>query len=76
MEAQLRDAANEGNLPTVQWILQQAGGVSVNAGDQDGWTALHFAVICGQVAIVQAILQVEGVAQGDGMLTGLGGSAG
>ena len=33
----------------------------MNAGTQGGWTALHFAVRLGHVAIVQAILQVEGV---------------
>ena len=61
MQEQFLEAASQGNLPTVQWILQQPGGVNVNAGDQDGLTALHFAVCRGSVAIVQAILQVEGV---------------
>ena len=61
MEEQLCDAAILGDLPTVRWILQQPG-VDVNAGDEDGWTALHFAVFRGpHLAIVQAILQVEGV---------------
>jgi len=60
MEAQLRQAAAEGNLPTVQRILQQPGGVNVNSGTQSGWTALHYAVLGGHVAIVQAISQTEG----------------
>jgi len=61
MEVQLRDAAVQGDLPTVQWILQQPGGVNLNAGHHDGWTALHFAVFRGHLAIVQAILQADGV---------------
>jgi len=61
MEAQFRHAAYDGDLPTVQWILQQPGGVNVNEGTVLGLTALHFAVYSGHLAIVQAILQVEGV---------------
>jgi len=62
MEAQFRDAASEGDLSTVQRILQQpGGGLNVNAGNQHGFAALHFAVMKGQLAIVQVILQVEGV---------------
>ena len=61
----LHRAAFQGNLPTVRRILQQqpSGGaaVNVNADDEDGWRALHFAVHRGHLAIVQAILQVEGV---------------
>ena len=57
----LLDAAFEGDLPTVQWILQQPGGVNVNAGNEDGWTALHYAARKCHLRIVQAILQVEGV---------------
>jgi len=61
MEAQLRNAVGERDLPTVQRILQQ--GVNVNAGDNQGWTALHRAVSCGcgHLAIAQALLQVDGV---------------
>jgi len=60
---QLRDAAMQGDLPTLLRILQQpaGGGFIVNAGDPHGWTALHYAVCRGRLAIVQAILQVEGV---------------
>ena len=63
MEEQLRDAAYKGNLPTVRRILQQppGGGFNVNAADEDGMTALHQATFRGSLAIVQAILQVEGV---------------
>jgi len=58
----LKPPLKEGDQPTVQWILQQPGGVNVNAGgEQNGWTALHLASLCGHVAIVQAILQVDGV---------------
>jgi len=57
----LKPPLKEGDQPTVQWILQQPGGVNVNAGgEQNGWTALHLASLCGH-AIVQAILQVDGV---------------
>ena len=60
---QLRDAVFAGNLPTVRRILQQppGGGFNVNAGDEGGFTALHAAVDGDHVAILQAILQVEGV---------------
>ena len=62
MEEQFRRAASEGDLPTVQWILQQPdGGFNVNAGNERGFTPLHVAVLRGHLAIVQAILQVEGV---------------
>ena len=62
MEAQLRDAVSQGDLPTVRRILQQPGGVNVNEGRTfDGWTALHLAILSSHLAIVQAILQVEGV---------------
>jgi len=63
MEEQLRDAANQVDLPTVRRILQQPGvNFNVNAGDENnGWTALHHAVFRRHLAIVQAILQVEGV---------------
>jgi len=61
MEQQLRNAAVDGDLPTVQRILQQPGGVNVNAGTQRGLTALHYAAECTVLGIVQAILQVEGV---------------
>jgi len=63
MEGFLRGAAFRGDLPTLQWILQQPGGVNVNAADitQYGFTALHYAVSRGHLAIVRAILQVEGV---------------
>jgi len=56
MDRQLLRAAEEGDLPTVQWILQQPGGVNGDIG-----VALQFAVKRGHVAIVQALLQVEGV---------------
>jgi len=61
MEVQLRHAASQGDLPTVQGILQQPGGVNVNAGDEAGWRGLHFAAAFGNLEIVQEILQVEGV---------------
>jgi len=63
-EAQLRRAVLEGNLPTVQRILQQPapGGVNVNAaGDVSGWTALHLAVGMCHLEILQAILRASGV---------------
>jgi len=59
MEVQLRGLAVRGDLPTVRRILQQS--VNVNAGNEHGDTALHFAVLKGHIAIVQAILQVDGV---------------
>ena len=62
MEAQLRQAVWRQDLRTVQGILQQPVGFNdVNATDTIGWTALHSAVFEGHLAIVQAILQVEGV---------------
>ena len=63
MEEQLRDAAYKGNLPTVRRILQQppGGGFNVNAADEEGMTALHYAARFSVVGIVRAILQVEGV---------------
>ena len=61
MERQLRRAIFEGDLPTVQWILQQPRRVNVKAFNENDFTALHFATISGHVAIVQAILQVDGV---------------
>ena len=62
MEEQLRDAVFEGNLPTVRRILG-GGFFNVNAPvmNESGLTALHLAVYRGHLAIVQAILQVEGV---------------
>ena len=60
-QRRLRGAAVVGDLPRVRRILQQPGGVNVNAGDEDGWTALHLAVFRGHLAIVQAILQAVGV---------------
>ena len=64
MERQLRRAVLDQDLPTVRRILQQPGGGFINnvsATDTNGWTALHCAVYRGHLAIVQAILQVEGV---------------
>ena len=62
MEEQLRRAVFEGNLPTVQRILQQQpGGVNVNAGIQASLTALHVAVWRGDFEIVQAIVRASGV---------------
>jgi len=56
---QLGPAIVEGDLPTVRRILR---GVDVNAGFwRDGLTALHLAAFQDHLAIVQAILQVEGV---------------
>ena len=62
---QLGPAIVEGDLPTVRRILHQPG-FDVNAGflggtTVGGLTALHLAVYAGHLAIVQAILQVEGV---------------
>ena len=63
MEEQLRRAVLRQDLPTVQGILQQppGGGFNVNAGNELDHTALHFAVRCGHLAILQEILQAEGV---------------
>jgi len=61
MERQLRDAVLDGDLPSVRQILRQPGGVNVNAGNKYGFAALHFAASRGHLAIVQAILQVNGV---------------
>ena len=61
MDEQLRQAARGGDLPKLRRVLQQPGGVNVNAADYHGWTALHCAVHKGHLAIVQAILQVDGV---------------
>jgi len=61
MGERFRGAAFHGNLPAVQRILQQPGGLNVNAADVDDFTALHHAVWRGYLAIVQTILQVEGV---------------
>jgi len=74
MEFQLRHAIFDGDLPTVQRILQEpaGGGVNVNAGiNEDGWTALHFSVARGHLRIVQAILQVGGVNVNVRTVTGL-----
>jgi len=61
MDRQLLRAVIEGHLPTVRRILQQPGGVNVNAADvANGLTALYLAVIRGHVAILRAILQAEG----------------
>jgi len=61
MEDQFIRAAIRGDLPTVRRILQQPGGLDVNAGDEESWTALHYAVFRSDLAIVQAILQEDGV---------------
>jgi len=61
MEEQFLDAAKQGDVLTVRRILQQPGGVNVNAIDEYGWAALHYAVVDGHSAVVQAILQVDGV---------------
>ena len=61
MENQLLEATDANDVPTVLWILQQPGGVNVNARGEYGLTALHIAVLRGYSAIVQAILQAEGV---------------
>jgi len=63
MEEQFLDAIFEEDLPTMRQILQQpVGGFNVNAAGQDGTTVLHFTVIHDLgVAIIQAILQADGV---------------
>jgi len=64
MEEQIRDAATQGDLPTVQRIMQQraaGAAVNLNAGDFFGSTALHKAASRGHLRIVQAFLQADGV---------------
>ena len=64
MEEQLSEAVRRLDLPAVRRILQQppGGGFNVNVNAyKDGWTVLHDAINRDHLAIVQAILQVEGV---------------
>ena len=60
-QRRLRGAAVVGDLPRVRRILQQPGGVNVKAATRGGFTVLHLAVYRGHLAIVHAILQVDGV---------------
>lgn len=60
MYPQLHRAVLNGNLPDVRRILQQDN-VIVNSAGPNGMTALHYAASKRHLAMVQAILQAEGV---------------
>jgi len=55
----LLDAADGGNLAGVEEAL--TNGADVNAKDNDGWTALHWASRLGHIETVKALLQVDGI---------------
>ena len=62
MASALRRAAAEGRLQMVQRLLDPKGvGVDVNAADDDGVTALHWAAELGHVSIIRVLLDVDGI---------------
>jgi hypothetical protein len=50
----IHDAAASGDLAEVEWFLHN--GVDVNAKDEDGLTALLWAIECGQIAVVKYLV--------------------
>jgi ankyrin repeat protein len=51
----LYDAAFEGNIDKVQTLLEE--GANINAKDEDGFAALHYATLEGHPDIVEILLE-------------------
>ncbi|KAG1693673.1 hypothetical protein DVH05_023075 [Phytophthora capsici] len=53
----LHSAVNNGNLDCVAYLLDVGGDSVLNSGDHDGDTALHYAALSGNEAIVKLLLE-------------------
>ncbi|KAK1531436.1 hypothetical protein CPAR01_11085 [Colletotrichum paranaense] len=51
----LEEACREGNIPLLQVLVNSAKN-SINKGDTDGWTPLHFAILYGEGEAVRILL--------------------
>lgn len=54
-ESPLRLAAAQGATDIVEWLLAYAG-ANIEARDNEGFTALHFAAYCGQLATTRCLV--------------------
>jgi ankyrin repeat protein len=53
---ELLDAAFNGDVAEVQWLV--AEGVDVNVEDEDGWRPLHLAAFSGHVEVVTTLAEL------------------
>jgi ankyrin repeat protein len=56
MESPLHAAARDGDITTLQSILNSPGYVDINPQDSRGWTPLHYAAAAGQVSSLRILL--------------------
>ena len=56
IKQQLFDATREGRVEEVGALLRDNSELNVNSGDEDGWTALHYASRFDHVGVIQLLL--------------------
>ncbi|XP_062503574.1 uncharacterized protein LOC134180443 isoform X2 [Corticium candelabrum] len=56
LDLQLREAASRGNVDQVSDLLERKG-ADVNSRDTNGWTALHWAAVHNNSAVISYLIQ-------------------